>query len=289
LSFEIRARKEKNLASSGYQVRFQQLLLTDVAYDLHTIAYQYDLLSRLLSADYVPGSNLNATPFRAYDYTYDRAGNRLSQSLSLNGGAPTVTSYTYNAANQITNAGFTYDNNGNLTSDGANTYTSYDRANRLREVTNGTTTIQYAYDGMGRRVSQTVDSLITRYLLDVQPGLELVIDVTTGSSTDRYVHGPMGIHAMQNNNGDWRWAGQDALGSVRFEADDALAVLGSRNLAPYLTPFDEQGAFELPFVGTGEIRDEIGLQYHRKRYLNPALGVFLSLDPFEGTMQRAMS
>jgi hypothetical protein len=68
MSFEIRARKEKNLASSGYTVRFKQLLLSDVAYDLHTITYQYDLLSRLLSADYVPGSNLSATPFRAYDY-----------------------------------------------------------------------------------------------------------------------------------------------------------------------------------------------------------------------------
>ncbi len=29
-------------------------------------------------------------------------------------------------------------------------------------------------------------------------------------------------------------------------------------------------------------RDETGVQYHRARYLNPALGTFLSLDPFEG-------
>ncbi|MDZ4670157.1 MAG: hypothetical protein SH821_04740, partial [Phototrophicales bacterium] len=39
-----------------------------------------------------------------------------------------VTSYAYNGANQI--YGYTYDNNGNLTSDGTLAYT-WDRANRL--------------------------------------------------------------------------------------------------------------------------------------------------------------
>jgi hypothetical protein len=37
-----------------------------------------------------------------------------------------VTNYTYNAANQMTNAGaatLTYDNNGNLLNDGTNEYT----------------------------------------------------------------------------------------------------------------------------------------------------------------------
>jgi hypothetical protein len=50
---------------------------------------------------------------------FDLAGNRTQQSLTLNGGAPTVTTYSYNAGNQMTNAGaatLTYDNNGNLTS-----------------------------------------------------------------------------------------------------------------------------------------------------------------------------
>ena len=53
-----------------------------------------------------------------YTYTYDLAGNRTS--VQLNGGTPTVT--TYNAANQITNAGYTYDFAGNLTNDGTAAY-----------------------------------------------------------------------------------------------------------------------------------------------------------------------
>lgn len=95
---------------------------------------------------------------------------------------------------------------------------------------------------------------------------------------------------MEDNSGNWTWAVQDALGSVRSEVDSLLAVQGSRQLTPYLTPFDEVGSFAMPFVGTGEMRDPItGLQYHRARYFNPAMGSWLSLDPFEGIAGRPMS
>jgi RHS repeat-associated protein len=126
-------------------------------------------------------------------------------------------------------------------------------------------------------------------MLDTQPALTYVLAATTGSATERYVHGPMGIHAMENAAGNWLWAGQDGIGNVRFEADETLAVLGSREVAPYLAPFNEQGVFDLPFVGTGEMRDPNGLQYHRARYMNPILGTFVSLDPFEGAPDDPMS
>jgi RHS repeat-associated protein len=276
LSFEIRVRKEKNLASSGYTVRFKQLVVSDVAYDLHTITYQYDLLSRLLSADYVPGSNLTATPFRAYDYTYDRAGNRLSQSLSLNGAAPTVTNYTYNAANQVTNAGFTYDNNGNLTSDGTNTYT-WDRANRLLSMD----TSSYAYDGVGNRVQQTVGVNVTQYLLDLQPGLSVVLTETQGANTTRYVHGPTGIHAHKDSANNWEWMVQDGLGSVHGVVDNTVAVLESRLYDPYGVPFGATGTNQTSYGFTGEPTDGNGLVHLRARYYAPNLGVFTSLDPLE--------
>jgi RHS repeat-associated protein len=284
LSFEIRARKEKNLASSGYQVRFQQLLLTDVAYDLHTIAYQYDLLSRLLGADDVPGSNLTATPTRAYDYTYDGTGNRLSQSLSLNGAAPTVTSYTYNAANQITSGSLTYDNNGNLTSDGTNTYV-WDRANRLLSMGGAS----YAYDAMSNRVKQTVGANVTQYLLDLQPGLSVVLAETQGANTTRYVQGPMGIHAHKDSANNWEWMIQDGLGSVRGVVDNSVAVLESRLYELYGVPFGATGTSQTSYGFTGEPTDSSGLLHLRARYYAPNLGVFLSLDPFEGITQRPMS
>jgi hypothetical protein len=87
----------------------------------------------------------------------------------------------------------------------------------------------------------------------------------------------MGIHAMGNAAGNWVWAGQEAPSNVRFEAAETLAVLGSREVPPIVAPFNEQDVFDLPFVGTGEMRDPVsGLQFHRARYMNPTLGTFIS-------------
>jgi len=178
----------------------------------------------------------------------------------------------------------TFDANGNLTNDGTNTYT-WDRANRLISVGSSA----YAYDGSGSRIQQTVGANVTRYLLDMQPGLTQVLAATTGGSTDRYVHGLRGIHAMQNNAGAWIWPTQDGLGNVRQELSDELTVNGVRDYEPYLTPLDEQGSFGMPFAATGEMVDVTGQVYLRARYYNPNLGLFSSLDPFEGVRDRAMS
>jgi RHS repeat-associated protein len=276
---EIRNRAEHNLASSGYGLRFKQLVVPDVAYTLHTIEYTYDGLSRLNKARYNPGLNVNAADgdlLRRYQYTYDLAGNRLSESVALNGGAPTVTNRTYNAANQISNAGFVYDANGNLTNDGTNTYI-WDRANRLTTMGG----LSYTYDGLGNRVSQTTNSIVTRYLLDLQPSLVHVLAATTPSTTTRFVHGPRGTLAHENNAGAWSWMVQDGLGSVRGEVSNSVAVDGIQSFAPYGTAFDTQGTFETPHAFTGEMLDGNDLLYLRARYYSPTLGIFPSLDPVE--------
>jgi RHS repeat-associated protein len=47
---------------------------------------------------------------------------------------------------------------------------------------------------------------------------------------------------------------------------------------------------EAPFGFTGEWRDSVtGMYYLRARYYNPAIGTFVSRDPYEGTTARAMS
>jgi YD repeat-containing protein len=178
-----------------------------------------------------------------------------------------VTNYTYNAGNQLTNAGaatLTYDNNGNLTSDGTNAHT-WDRANRLLSMGSAT----YAYDGAGNRIRQTVGANVTRYLLDLQPGLAVVLAATTGATTDRYLHAARGIHAQQINGGAWQHTLQDGLGSVPVVADNNLATLNAANYSAYGTP---DAAIGSPFAFTGEQRDASGLQYHRARYYAPGLG-----------------
>lgn len=57
---EIRNRAEKNKTSTGYKLRFKQLLVVDRTWTLQTVKYSYDKLSRLLEARYAPGANAAA-------------------------------------------------------------------------------------------------------------------------------------------------------------------------------------------------------------------------------------
>ena len=84
-------------------------------------------------------------------------------------------------ANRLTQAGnatYTWDNNGNLLSNGTNTYT-YDHANRLATVSGQQAAISYGYNGLGDRLQQTINSQTTDYALDINTNLP---DVLTDSS-----------------------------------------------------------------------------------------------------------
>jgi hypothetical protein len=72
---EVRNSGEKNASSTAHKLRFKQVVVNR-QYDLHTIQYAYDGISRLIDADYYPGVNVSGSPFRTYDYAYDPAGNR---------------------------------------------------------------------------------------------------------------------------------------------------------------------------------------------------------------------
>jgi len=114
-----------------------------------------------------------------YRYTYDAVGNRLSQTTSISGQVSTI-NYIYDDANRLTSVDgvtYVYDNNGNLLNDGVNTYT-YDSANRLKTF-DGTSS--YSYNGLGDRISQTVNGQTTNYTLDLNTGLTQVLNDGTNA------------------------------------------------------------------------------------------------------------
>ena len=270
-------------------MRFKHLVILDRGYTLHTIRYSYDSLARLREARYAPGINANAPDadlLRRYQYAFDLSGNRTQQIATIAGSA--TTNYGYNAANQMTSAGaatLTYDNNGNLINDGTTAYT-WDRANRMLSA-GGT---NYGYEGMGNRIKQTVGANVTQYLLDLQPGLAVVLSQTTGVNTDRYVHAPRGIHAQKDAGNNWEWMLQDGLGSVCGVADNGSGMLWSGSYDPFGNGFSATGTSQTSFGFTGEQYDvTTDLLYLRARHYKPGLGQFTALDPFEGTAQRVMS
>jgi hypothetical protein len=81
---------------------------------------------------------------------------------------------------------YTYDNNGNLLSDGTYSY-AYDAPNRLKQVSDGTLTSEYVYNGDGVRVAQIEDGLRTDIVQDVGLPLPQVLTARNGSATSRYL------------------------------------------------------------------------------------------------------
>ena len=103
----------------------------------------------------------------SYAYTLDGVGNHLSEDR-VEPITPALIAeaqlHTYDAENRLTDTNAianTFDDNGNLTSKGANGYV-YDEENRLMQTTIGSTTTQYAYDGMGNRYSSARAGITTR-------------------------------------------------------------------------------------------------------------------------------
>jgi RHS repeat-associated protein len=96
-----------------------------------------------------------------YTYSYDRWGNRLSQTSSSGGPSPSVT--VNDATNQV--VGYTYDAAGNLLIDGVSHTFTYDAEGNVLNVDNGNSGI-YVYDALNQRISTQTASGAHEYLFD---------------------------------------------------------------------------------------------------------------------------
>jgi RHS repeat-associated protein len=205
-----------------------------------------------------------------YAFTYDPAGNRLS--VTKNGSTQT---YTYDAANQITNPGFVYDQAGRLINDGVSSY-NYDALNRL--ISYGTT--QFTYDGDGNRVGMNDGGVEIDYLLDTAPALPYRIASSSNGSIDRYVFGA-GLVAQNPSGGDVDYFHADALNSLRLLTNAAGEIVE----APFYASFGLQLDGDTPFGFAGEPLDG-ELVHLRARDYHPGLGRFLTPDPMGQVLTR---
>jgi len=215
-----------------------------------------------------------------FEYAYDAVGNRKTLTATTNY-ASRITHYDHDAANRLTNVdgvSYTYDDNGNLLSDGARTFV-YDTANRLTQVVSGTFTTEYTYSGDGVRLAQDVNGVATRYVNDVVAPLPQVLQEQRSGTQVAYLYG-LG-QVGQYDSGTWSYQHPDGLGSVRHQSDGDGRVQMVRSYTPFGAPLSQLGTPQGSFGFAGEQTDAAaGLTFLRARYYDPATGRFLTRDPY---------
>jgi RHS repeat-associated protein len=245
-------------------------------------AYGYDGVSRVTSL----GHDLAGT---AYDVTTTFAYNPASQVVSrtqtndayrFTGHVNVNRAYAVNGLNQYTSAGsasFTYDANGNLTSDGSGGAYVYDVENRLISGPGGASLI---WDPLGRLFQSSSSSRsATRYLYDGDKLTAEYDDV--GNMLRRYVHSDGADTPLVWYEGAGVTAPQylyaDHQGSIVARTDTAGVVAG-------INAYDEYGIPNAANTGrfqyTGQAwLPELGMYHYKARIYSPTLGRFLQTDP----------
>jgi RHS repeat-associated protein len=255
-----------------------------------TSAYTYDGVNRLLVAAENPANQTSpvcpdAASQWCTQFGYDVYGNRSIAGRTNFGVSPNEPA-AFNAANQITGTGWTYDTvnlRGTITGDPAGDLFAYDAEDRLLSG-NG---ISYLYDGDGRRVGKAPAGGAanpTWYVYDAMGNLAAEYNAPPAEAGTVYLTG-------------------DQLGSTRVVTNTVTPGTPSERHDYY--PFGEEiltttasprygiagyaPAVEMPWLFTGKERDsESGLDYFGARYYGSSMGRFMSPDPVFATVNRLM-
>jgi RHS repeat-associated protein len=241
----------------------------------------YDADNRLTSLAYTLGQ----TPLGDLQYAYDAAGQRTSVggSWGRTGLPQALASGTYDSANRIATVGgtgFGYDTNGNLTDDGPTTYT-WNARNQLVAVS-GAVSASFAYDGLGRRRSKTINGTATSYLYD---GLNFVQEQTGGGTpTANLLTGLEVDEVFRRTDTDRaRDLLADAVGSILEQVDQSGTLQTHYTYEPFGATAASGTSSTNAIQFTGRENDGTGTYFYRARHYAPVTGGFLAEDPAEFT------
>lgn len=265
-----------------------------------TDAYQYDSDYRLTRTGYEAPSSSIAAIANNNNTNADTAGLgtgneqwRLDgvgnwENRSENG---TPTSYTPNIMNEydaVAGVAFAHDDNGNLQTDGSQTF-FHDHLNRLVRIErSGTLVATYAYDAVGRRIAKFLPTEEVRFYHDVAHCIEErnAFDTTLR----QFVYGIRIDEPIELKSGANRFYYHcNSIGSVYALTDAAGSVVERYDYQAYgkTTILAADGVTALPSSALGNsytftarrLDLESGLHYYRARYFSATLGRFIQRDP----------
>ena len=248
-----------------------------------TWTYGYDADGQFTSAVFA-SNNQAVVPDQDLSYSYDALGNRTV--TVING---VTTNYATNNMNQYTSVGgvaYTYDKNGNLLSDGTNTYT-YNSLNELTSVVGPSGTTTYTYNALGQRVASTVNGVTTQYLID-PAGLGDVVgtysgsgNVTGGNLIANYTYG-LGLTSQVTASGSTYYYAFDTLGNTVGLTNGSGATVNKYSYLPFGSVLSSSVTVANPFQFVGQFGVQpasAGLSFMQARYYSTSDGRFTSPDP----------
>jgi RHS repeat-associated protein len=228
-----------------------------------------------------PGTSQDANTEMSYNFAGQLYGEMTDKDeFAFSGSRNINRNYTRNGLNQYTAVGpnpYGYDANGNLTSDGLNTFL-YDVENRLVQKN---TDVGLHYDPMGRLAHIGGPNVADRWFLYDGDKLAGEYD-STGAIKKRYFFGPnVDEPILEDTNGALDCSGSKFLHHNRQGSIVALAdCWGNRT---NINSYDEYGVSSVVtgrFGYTGQAwLPELGMYYYKARIYSPALGRFLQTDP----------
>src|SRR5881394_549388 len=166
-----------------------------------------------------------------------------------------------------------YDNNGNLTSDGTNTYI-WNARNQLVTIS-GSVSANFQYDAFGRRVSKTIGGT-TQFLYD---GSNPVQEISGTSASANLLTAGVDEYFQRTDAAGARSFLTDALGSTLALADSTGTVQTSYTFEPFGNTTVTGASTTNSFAFTGRELDASGLYFYRARYYHPSFQRFISEDP----------
>lgn len=244
--------------------------------------FGYDPLSRVTSQTHdLSGTSQDLTTTFAYNPASQVVKRTQSNDIYRFLDHVTVTrDYAVNRLNQYTSAGsasFTYDANGNLTSDGFGGAYAYDVENRLVSGPDGAS---LTWDPLGRLFRSASNTHgATTYLYD---GDKLVAEYDAmNAMLRRYVHADGADTPLV-------WYEGAGLGTQQYlYADHQGSIIARTNASGAATHINSYDEYGIPaetntgrFQYTGQAwLPELGMYHYKARIYSPTLGRFLQADP----------
>ena len=255
----------------------------------------YDVLNRLTSYA-VNGANCSSGSL-VKTVSYDPTGNIAAKSdigsyfYPIVGQAqPHAVSSITGTVNGVSNPTYTYDPNGNMTAGAGRTvaYTSY---NMVASISEGATSLTYAYDCEHNRISQAAPEGTTYYLRDLVTGafVEQFVGASLSSWNEYLVaNGQLVGARYERSDGTvfFRYVIADHLNSVSVLTDETGSLAERDSYDAWGERRNPDGsdatgpiasAITRGFTGQEQI-DDVGLINFNARIYDPAIGRFMSAD-----------